>query len=49
MVGKNSFVPANCVVMPGGMISTDVISSDYSTTVIENGQIIHTRRLPNEI
>ena len=49
MVGKGSFVPDNCIVKAGGMVSTNVITPDYSTTVIENGQIIQTRRLPNEI
>lgn len=49
MVGKGSTVPPNCIIKAGGMVSTNVITSDYSTAVIENGQIIQTRRLPNEI
>lgn len=49
MVGKNSLVPNDMVVQPGGMIGTDVTSSDYYGPVVETGVYIQTRRLPNEI
>lgn len=49
MVGKNSIVPNQMVIQPGGMIGTDVASTDYYGPVVENGVYIQTRRLPNEI
>ncbi|MEN4013416.1 MAG: glucose-1-phosphate adenylyltransferase [Chloroflexota bacterium] len=47
MVGRNSIVPPELVVKAGGMIGTDVISSDYSGSEIKPGETIQTRRLPN--
>lgn len=49
LVGKNSTVPAGYVVEPEGEVGTDVIASDYDDTVVRAGQIIQTRRKPNEI
>jgi len=49
LVGKNSTVPAGYVVEPEGEVGTDVIASDYDETVVHAGQIIQTRRQPNEI
>jgi glucose-1-phosphate adenylyltransferase len=49
MVGKNSIVPNNMVIQPGGMIGTDVTSADYYGPVVESGVHIQTRRQPNEI
>jgi glucose-1-phosphate adenylyltransferase len=49
LVGKNSVVPAGYVIEPGAEIGTDVIESDYTESVVRDGQYIQTRRLPNEI
>ena len=49
VLGKNSILPAGYIVEPGAEISTDVISSDYDDSVIRAGQLITTRRKPNEI
>jgi len=49
MVGKNAVVPKNMVIEPGGMVGTDVIPSDYLTSVVQTGAYIQTRRLPNEL
>ena len=49
MVGKNSVVPAGYLVEPEGEVSTDVIASDYDDNVVHAGQIIQTRRKPNEL
>jgi len=49
MIGKNSVVPSNIQVLPGGMIGTDVCPSDYGSTTVKNGDYIQTRRLPYEL
>lgn len=49
LVGKNSVVPAGYVVEPEGEVSTDVIASDYDEPVVRAGQVIQTRRQPNEV
>lgn len=49
VLGKNSILPAGYTVEPGAEISTDVIPSDYDESVIRAGQLITTRRKPNEI
>jgi glucose-1-phosphate adenylyltransferase len=49
MIGKNSNVPNNAIVKPGGTVGCDVTSSDYASGVVESGVYIQTRRLPNEI
>jgi glucose-1-phosphate adenylyltransferase len=49
LVGKNSTVPAGYVIEPEGQVSTDVIESDYDESVVRAGQLIETRRKPNEI
>jgi len=49
LVGKHSTVPAGYVVEPEGEVGTDVIASDYDDTVVHAGQLIKTRRQPNEI
>jgi glucose-1-phosphate adenylyltransferase len=48
MVGKNSIIPEDFIIEPGGMIGTDVILSDYSGTIIQSGQILQTRRLHHD-
>jgi len=49
VVGKNSVVPSGYVVEPEGVVSTDVIASDYPEPTVRAGQLIQTRRQPNEI
>lgn len=49
LVGKNSIVPEGYAVEPGAQVGTDVIQSDYSESVVRDGQYIQTKRLPNEI
>lgn len=49
MVGKNSYVPPKLVAKAGSIISTDVVSADYPSMVIQAGERIQTRRLPHEI
>lgn len=49
VIGKNSTVPAGMVIEPGGAVSTDVIPSDYETSLVKSGETIQTKRLPYEI
>jgi len=49
LVGKNSIVPAGYSIEPEAEIGTDVIGSDYDESIVRAGQLIQTRRLPNEI
>lgn len=49
MVGKNSIVPSEILVRPGGRIGPDVVSSDFSKTEVLTGEFIQTRRLPYEV
>jgi len=49
MVGRNSSIPDNIVIQPGGMIGTDVIENDFVVDQINTGEYLQTRRLPNEI
>jgi glucose-1-phosphate adenylyltransferase len=49
MVGRNSHVPAGTIVHPGGTVGWDVISSDYDSAEIREGDFVQARRLPFEI
>ncbi len=49
MAGKHAIIPANIIIKAGASIGPDVIAADYSSSVIETGQYIQTRRLPYEI
>jgi len=49
MVGKNSIIPENTVVQPGGMIGSDVIENDYSGNIVKSNQILQTRRSLHEL
>ena len=49
MIGKNSEVPKEFVVEPGAVIGTDVIASDYSTSVVHGDDYILTKRLAHEV
>lgn len=49
MVGRNSEVPSGTIVHPGGTVGWDVISSDYTTFEIKDGDFVQPRRLPFEI
>lgn len=48
MVGKGSTLPAGTIIRGGGMVSTDVVPSDFTGLEINSGEIIFTRRLPYE-
>lgn len=49
LVGKNSYVPEECVVEPNGQVGTDVALTDFDENHVHAGQLIQTRRLPNEL
>lgn len=49
MVGKNSQIPASIVVESGAIIATDLIPSDYPSTIIRSGDYLQTKRLPYEV
>ncbi len=49
MAGKHAVIPPKMIVKAGASIGPDVIADDYSTTIIETGQYIQTRRMPYEI
>ena len=49
VVGKNSTIPAGCVIEPGAEVGTDVVASDFTELIVRDGQYVRTRRLPNEI
>jgi glucose-1-phosphate adenylyltransferase len=49
LVGKNSVVPAGCMVEAGAVIGTDIAETDYEESVVHAGQHLETRRLANEI
>jgi glucose-1-phosphate adenylyltransferase len=49
LVGKNSTIPAGCVVEPGAEISTDVVESDYDGAYVKAGQTIKTRQRFHEV
>jgi glucose-1-phosphate adenylyltransferase len=48
MAGKNSTIPANCIIQAGATIGPDVIEADFASMTIESGEYIQTRRLPYE-
>jgi glucose-1-phosphate adenylyltransferase len=49
LVGKNSVIPAGCVIEPGAEVGTDIVETDYDEQVVRAGQYLETRRLANEI
>lgn len=49
MIGKNSQVPPGTIVEAGAVIATDVIPSDYATTLVRRDDYIQTKRLPYEV
>jgi glucose-1-phosphate adenylyltransferase len=49
VVGKNSVVPPGMVIEPGGVVSTDVNTDDYTSGVVKSGEILETTRQPYEI
>jgi glucose-1-phosphate adenylyltransferase len=49
MLGKKCQVPNSMIVRAGATVGTDVIEPDYTGPVVERGEYIQTRRLPNEI
>ena len=49
MVGKNSMLPPNLTIDPGGVVFTDVIPSDFTSLRVGGQETVYTRRLPYEI
>lgn len=49
MIGKSSVLPPGIVIHPGATVGVDVVPEDFSSSVLEPGEIIQTRRLANEI
>jgi glucose-1-phosphate adenylyltransferase len=49
MVGKNSIIPENFIVQPGGMIGPDVTPDDFSENIIKSDEILQSRRMPYEL
>lgn len=49
MVGKNSIVPVNMVLEPGGSIGPDMIPADFLCQKIKSGEQLTTRRQPYEL
>jgi glucose-1-phosphate adenylyltransferase len=48
-IGKNSIVPPHSTIMPGAVIDTDVVPSDFYSKTIRPDDYIKTRRQPHEI
>jgi glucose-1-phosphate adenylyltransferase len=48
-IGKNSQIPPRSAIMPGAIIDTDVIASDFTSTNIRSDDYIKTRRQPYEV
>jgi glucose-1-phosphate adenylyltransferase len=49
LAGKNTLIPAGCVVEPGAEISTDVVETDYDESSVRAGQSIKTKRKIHEV
>ncbi|UCH59475.1 MAG: glucose-1-phosphate adenylyltransferase [Anaerolineales bacterium] len=49
MIGKNSHVPADLAFEAGAVVATDVIKSDYPSSLIRSNAYIQTKRLPYEV
>lgn len=49
MIGKNSVVPENAVIEAGGIVSTDVIESDYPSLLVRYGEVLESSRQPYEL
>lgn len=49
MVGRNSIIPPQSIIEPGASVGPDVIPTDFLGSVVQSGNYIQTRRLPNEI
>jgi len=49
MIGKNSLVPPGLVLEAGVVVATDVIATDYPSSLIRGDAYIQTKRLPYEV
>jgi len=49
LIGKNAVVPPGMVIHPGAVVGNDVIPTDFDSTVVKSGEMIVTKRKPNEI
>ena len=49
MVGKNSHIPSNTFIEPGGIISIDVLESDFMQPIVKKGEILETKWKPFDV
>jgi glucose-1-phosphate adenylyltransferase len=49
LVGKNSKLPPGIKILPGAIIGTDVVYSDFDSLIIEPDAFIQTKRQPFEV
>ena len=49
MVGKNSQVPPGYTIEPGAVVATDVVTEDYPSRNIREGDYVQTRRMAYEV
>ncbi|MBI9048326.1 MAG: glucose-1-phosphate adenylyltransferase [Anaerolineaceae bacterium] len=49
MVGKGSVIPDGATIEAGAMIGTDVNPFDFATNIIQSGELLETKRQPNEL
>ena len=49
MIGKNSLVPPGLEIEAGAVVATDVVATDYLSSLIRGDAYIQTKRLPYEV
>ena len=49
MIGKNARIPSGISIEPGAIIGTDVGVADFTTSTVQTGDYLQTRRLPYEV
>ncbi len=49
LIGKNSVLPAGVTVLPGAIIGSDVVNTDFDATLVKAGETVITKRKPYEI
>ena len=49
MVGKGSVIPDNITIEAGAMIGTDVNPFDFASNIVKSGELLETKRQPNEL
>ena len=48
-IGKGCLLPPNLTIEAGAIIDTEVIPADIDSLIIKKDQVVHTKRLPNEV